>query len=145
MTYTTNLCNCEEVEDHMTNTTQQWNCLFVCLEFIVPVENFSLIWRHHHCRWRAANLTYAQHSWPLSSEDSFTCHTHCDTGLHFIMVIFKDPWHSHLLTSVWQWSCHQLFLWLRSVTTGDRTPISRMQGERSTSTPLQRSSGTVKW
>ena len=24
--------------------------LFVCLEFIVPLENFSLIWRRHHCR-----------------------------------------------------------------------------------------------
>ena len=27
--------------------------LFVCLEFIVPLENFSLIWRRHHYRWRA--------------------------------------------------------------------------------------------
>ena len=30
--------------------------LFVCLKFIVPLENFSLIWRHHHCRWRAPNF-----------------------------------------------------------------------------------------
>ena len=30
--------------------------LFVCLEFIVPLENFSLIWRRHHCRWKAANF-----------------------------------------------------------------------------------------
>ena len=30
--------------------------LFVCMEFSVPLENFSLIWRHHHCRWRAANF-----------------------------------------------------------------------------------------
>ena len=22
----------------------------------VPLENFSLIWRRHHCRWRAANF-----------------------------------------------------------------------------------------
>ena len=29
----------------------------------------------------------------------------------FRMVIFEDPWHSHLLPSVWQWSCHYLFLW----------------------------------
>ena len=32
------------------------NFLFVCVEFIVPLENFSLIWRNHHCRWRAANF-----------------------------------------------------------------------------------------
>ena len=31
-------------------------CFFVCLELIVPLENFSLIWRRHHCRWRAANF-----------------------------------------------------------------------------------------
>ena len=30
--------------------------LFVCLEFIVPLENFSLIWRRHHYQWRAANV-----------------------------------------------------------------------------------------
>ena len=27
-----------------------------CLEFFVPLENFLLIWRRHHCRWRAANF-----------------------------------------------------------------------------------------
>ena len=31
-------------------------CLFVCLELFVPLENFSLIWRRHHCLWRAANI-----------------------------------------------------------------------------------------
>ena len=33
----------------------------------------------------------------------------CDTGHLFIMVISEDPWHSHLMPSVWQWSCHYLF------------------------------------
>ena len=28
----------------------------VCLEFFVPLKNFSLIWRHHHYQWRAANF-----------------------------------------------------------------------------------------
>ena len=31
-------------------------CLFVCLGIIVPLENLSLIWRRHHCRWRAAKF-----------------------------------------------------------------------------------------
>ena len=31
-------------------------CLFVCLELIVPLENFSLKWRRHHYRWMAANF-----------------------------------------------------------------------------------------
>ena len=29
---------------------------FVCLWFFFPLENFSLIWRLHHCQWRAANF-----------------------------------------------------------------------------------------
>ena len=62
-------------------------------------------------------------------------------GHPFIMVISEDPWHSHLLLSFWQWSCHYLFLRLRSVATGDRTLMSRTRGERSTSTlPRQLSS-----
>ena len=48
-------------------------------------------------------------SWPLSSEGSVACHTYCDTGHPFIMEIFENPWHSHLLLSVYQWSCHYLF------------------------------------
>ena len=80
-------------------------------------------------------LYYARHSWLLSSEDSLTCHTHGDTGLPFIMVITEDPWQSHLLPSVWQWSCDYMYLFkgLGSVVTADRIPISRMRGELSTS------------
>ena len=69
----------------------------------------------------------------------FFSHTHCDTGLPFIMVISEDPWHSLLMPSVLQWSCHYLFLWLRSVVTWDRTPISSIWGERSTPTPTRQS------
>ena len=83
------------------------DCLFVYLEFIVPLENCSLIWRRYHCRRRAANLTYARHSSPLSTEGSLTFHTYCDTGLPFIIFISEDR--------VWQWCCHYLFLRLRSV------------------------------
>ena len=32
-------------------------------------------------------LTYARHSWPLSSERSLACHTYCDREHLFIMVI----------------------------------------------------------
>ena len=31
-----------------------FNCLV--FEFLVPLENFSLIWRGHRCRWRAVNF-----------------------------------------------------------------------------------------
>ena len=72
--------------------------LFVCLGFIVPLDNFSLIWRRHH--YSLQILIYAWHSWPLSSECSLACHTYCDMGHPFIMGFSMDPGHSHLLPSV---------------------------------------------
>ena len=72
-------------------------CVFVC-GFFVPRENFSLIWRRHHCRWWATNFDLS--SALMGFEGSLTCHTYCDTNQSFIMVISEDPWHSHLLPSV---------------------------------------------
>ena len=67
-------------------------------------------------------LTCTRHSWPLSSEGSLACHTYCDTGRLFIMVISEDPWHSNLFSSVWQRSCHYLFLRLGSVAASNTQP-----------------------
>ena len=107
-------------------TGKKYTC-FVCL-FVWSLSSHSRIFHSYRDVTIASEglkiWNYARHSWPLSSEGSLTCHTFCDTGLPFIMVISKDPWHSHLLPSIWQWSCHYLFLRLRSVVTGDRTPIS---------------------
>ena len=75
--------------------------MFVCLKFYVPLQNFLLVWRRHYCRRGLHILIYARYSWPLSSDGSLVCHTYCETGHPFIMVISEDPWHSH----VWQWSC----------------------------------------
>ena len=81
----------------------------------IPVERLQ-IW------------TYARHSRTLSCEGSLACHTYCDTGNLFIMVIYVDPWHSHLLPSVKQWIRHYLFLRFRSVAAGIRTPNLPLAG-----------------
>ena len=45
----------EKTNDVITTfRTQDIKNWFVCLGFILPLENFSLIWRRH--RWRAANF-----------------------------------------------------------------------------------------
>ena len=69
--------------------------------------------------------------WPLSSDGSLTCNTYCDTG-HPGHLRGSVTWHSHqnVLPSVWQWSCHYLFLRLRSVAAGIRTPNLPLAGER---------------
>ena len=76
---------------------------FVCLFGVYRMKNFTGCWL------RATVLAYFRHSWLLSSEGSLACHTYCDTRHPFTMVISEDPWHSHLLPNVWQWSCHYRF------------------------------------
>ena len=73
-------------------------------------------------------LTYARFY-----EGSLTCHTFCDMGL--IVVISEDPGHSHCCRAFGSGAVTTCFIRLRSVATGYRTPICRMRGERSTSTP----------
>ena len=95
--------------------------MFLCLWFFVPLGNFSFIWRRYVCRWRAAN--FDQCSALMAIEQwGFFSHAYCDTDHPFIMVISEDPWHSHVLLSVWQWNCHYLFLRHISIATGIRTP-----------------------
>ena len=81
--------------------------LVVCLEFIVPLENFSL-----HYRWRAANFDLGSalnvfEQWGFFSVPHLLWH-----GTSYYMGISQDPWHSHLFPSVWQLICH--CAWIRT-------------------------------
>ena len=105
----------------MEKGTIIWMTL-VCLGFIVQLENFSLIRRRHHCLWRAANFYFCLALMAIE-QLVFLNVPHLLRSWHpLIMVISEDPWHSHLLPSVWQWSCHYLFLRRRSVAARIRTP-----------------------
>ena len=90
-------------------------------------------------------LIYARHVWPLSSDGSLACHTFCDTGHPFIMVMSENPWHSHLLPSVWQWSCHYLFKRLRSVTIGIWKPNLPLALQLKQCVEMESSSSNYKW
>ena len=48
------------------------------------------------CKYLCSALITIVNKWFLA------CHTYCDTGHSFIMVISEDPWHSHLLPGIWQ-------------------------------------------
>ena len=76
-------------------------CLNRTLWFYVPFENFSIIWRRHHYRWRASyfdlySALMVIEQWGFLSVPHLLWHA----GYPFIMVISEDPWHSHLLRSV---------------------------------------------
>ena len=77
-----------------------FDCLFVCLGSIVPVENFSLIWRSHHYRWRAANFDLCSALMAIEQWEFFSVSHLLWHGHPFIIIISEDPWHSHLLSSV---------------------------------------------
>ena len=53
--------------------------LIVSVGFCVPLENFSLVWQRHNCRWRAANsylcsALMAIEQWGFFSEPSLLWH-----------------------------------------------------------------------
>ena len=50
-----NFCTIKELARHL-QTLFVCLCVFVCLGFFAPLDNFSLICRRHHCRLRAANF-----------------------------------------------------------------------------------------
>ena len=98
------------------------NALFD-LEFSVPLEQiFSLIWRSHHCRWRAANFDLCSALKAIEQCKFFSAPLLLCQGHPFILGISDDPWHSHLMSSVSQWSCHYQIERHRSVAAGIRTP-----------------------
>ena len=101
--------------------------ILVCLGVFVPLETFSRIWRRHHDRWRVANFDLCS---ALIAFDQWG-YTYCDTRHPFVMVISKDPWHSHLLSCVWQWSCPYLFNELDLSRLGLEHPTFCLRGERS--------------
>ena len=94
-----------------------WGC--------VPVKNFSLICRRQLYQYQLTSARHF-HVWPLSSKGSLECHTYCDTGHPFIMVISEDPWHLH------QWRAVTTFFYdLGLSRLGFEPSTFRLQGDRS--------------
>ena len=143
---------------------------FVCCEFFVPLENFSLIWRRHHYRWRASNLTYTRPSRPSSREGSSTCHSYCgfttapppkiiffcsniplkilsNLDVFLFQYINKSLKYTSPRTRDIHICCGAVTTYIKdkSIQTGDRTPISCMRGERTTTTPPRRWSCLLVW
>ena len=118
----------EQYKGHKSN-------IFVCLEFFVTLENFSLRWRRHHYLWRAANVylsspLLAIHRWEYFNVPHLLWHG---------PILHNGHLHGQeTLTLVAERLAVELFYGLRSLQTGGRTPISRIRGERSTTTPLGR-------
>ena len=90
----------------------------------VRLEKFLLIWdiTSHQI------LSFVRNSWPFKQRGFLSVlllfwHP-------FIMVISENPWHSHLLPSYWQRSCHYLFYDWGLSRLGFEHSTFRMRGER---------------
>jgi hypothetical protein len=68
------------------------------LHFYVPLKNFSLIWRRHHCRWRAAKfrpMLGAQGVW--AGRDLYRATPAVTRGVGFSGLIWRTAPFSRLL------------------------------------------------
>ena len=87
-------------------------------------------------------LTSVRHSWLFSSDGSLACYTYLDTGHPFIS---EDPLHSHLLPSVWLWSCHFKFYALRLSRLGFEHLTLRLRDEHFNPSRYQRGCNEVSF
>ena len=92
-----------------------------CREFFNHMETSP--WPVKGCKFWPMLGTHGHWQWGFLSLSHLLWHGH-----PFIMVISEDPWHSPLLSSLWQWSCHHLFLWVRSFAAGIRKPNLPLAG-----------------
>jgi hypothetical protein len=72
------------------------------LRFYVPLKNISLIWRRHHCRWRAAKfrpMLGAQGLW--AGRDLYRATPPVTRGLGFSCLIRRTAPISRLLRHAW--------------------------------------------
>ena len=114
-------------------------CLFACLFGFVHLKDFSLIRRAHHCLWRLPTLTTMH-----------VTHGHCEVRvlqrvkltmtrgirLKYYNYNIRGPLTLPPVAKrlVMELTLH-FFLQLKSVATGDRTPIFHTRGKPSSSTP----------
>ena len=87
----------------LNQTSYSWEVLLFCKQIAV--------WENGY-RW-CPNI--AKYNLPLSSLGSWACHTYCDLGHPFIMVISEGLWHPHMLDSLCLSSCYYLCLRLMTV------------------------------
>ena len=124
-------------------TTKGNNIIFakICLlAWGFSLDNFSLIGTRDHDQWRTAIFDIWSALIAIEQRGSLCCFAYCDKGHPFIMVISEYPWHSRLISSVRQWSCHYLFLSLSRLRFKHTTV--RLRGERSN--PLRHRCGKKK-
>jgi hypothetical protein len=85
------------------NSSSCFDRLIDCLLFYVPLKNISLIWRRHHCRWRAEKfrpMLGAQGLW--AGRDLYCATPAVTRDLGFSGLIRRSAPFSRLLRHAWE-------------------------------------------
>lgn len=84
---------------------------YVCLGFYVP---FQVLYSYRDVKITGDGFQFFhQYSGIMIIEQwrfLTVSYLYCDTGQQFMIVISENMWPWNLLSSVWQWSCHYIFL-----------------------------------
>ena len=101
--------------------------MIVCLGFIVPLEIFSLMWKRHHYRWRDENFDLCTALMTIEQWGFFSVPHLLRHGTSVYYGHFRGPVTLTPLSTK-QWSCHYLFLQVRSVAAWIRAPNLSLAG-----------------
>ena len=71
---------------------------YVCLGFIVPLDNLSLIWRRLHFRWRVAYVDLCSALMAIELWGFFACNTYCGTASVYIRHLRGPITHTYCWT-----------------------------------------------
>jgi hypothetical protein len=84
--------------------------LFDYLWFYAPLKNISLLWRRHHCRWRAAKfwpMLGAQGLWAgrdlYRATPAETAPMYCCTYVQFIVTSYYNVVNNNKCRIKWYW------------------------------------------
>ena len=103
--WNSNTCNFQAINAFRVYIYIDPRCFFVCLFGVFRSTYLFLYEDVTGCKFWPMLGTYGH--WAV--EVFFVCHTYSNTEHPFIMVISEDPWHSHLLPGIWQWTWPFLF------------------------------------
>ena len=94
---------------------------FVFRGVLAPLKDLLLMWRRHNFPWRPSNFDLYSALIAAEQRGFFKGANLMWHVASVYMISSEDTWLSHLLSSVWQWSCQYLFSWRRSIVAGIQT------------------------
>ena len=118
------------ISRNSTHKAGLYVCFLICLGFIGQHENFSLIWRRHHYRWRASKFELCSTLMAIGEWGYFRVPHLLWHGASVFNIHLRRPVTLTLIAERLEWSCHYLFYDLDVSRLGFEHPAFRLRGQR---------------